>query len=75
VCVAIVQAVKKEYEIAESVRPLSVEFEEGGDALTLDDISVEGTTTKCGGWHVATKWDPARVSYLHVHSQSLCGFC
>ena len=47
---------------------LNVEFVEGGDALTLDDISVEGTTTECGGWCVATKWDPARVSYLHMHS-------
>ena len=62
------QAVNEEYKIAESVVKLNVEFVEGGDALTLDDISVEGTTTECGGWCVATKWDPARVSYLHMHS-------
>ena len=58
--VAIVQAIRKEYAAAESVQELSVDFEEG-DALTLDNVSVEGTTTS-GGWHVATKWDPARVS-------------
>ena len=62
------QAIRKKYATAESVQELNVEFEVGGDALTLDDISVEGTTTECGGWRVATKWDPARVSYLHMHS-------
>ena len=62
------QDIRKKYATAESVQELNVEFEEGEDALTLDDISVEGTTTECGGWRVATKWDPARVSCLHVHS-------
>ena len=61
------QAVNKVYKTAEKLEKLIVEFEEGEDALTLDDISVEGTTTECGGWRVATKWDPARVSYLHMH--------
>ena len=61
------QAVNKEYKTAEKVEKLIVEFEEGGDALTLDDISAEGTTTS-GGWRISTIWDPARVSYLHMHS-------
>ena len=39
-----------------------MEFEEEGEALTLDNVSVEGTTTS-GGWHVATQWDPARVRF------------
>ena len=54
------QAIKKEYATSESVQELNVEFE--GDALTLDNVSVDGTTTS-GGWHVATKWDPARVRF------------
>ena len=37
-----------------------MEFEEEGEALTLDNVSVEGTTTS-GGWRVATQWEPARV--------------
>ena len=69
------QAVNKEYKTAEKVQKLIVEFVEGGDTLTLDDISVEGTTTECGGWRVATKWDPAKVSHLHMHNYSLCGVC
>jgi len=59
--------IRKKYATAESVQELSVEFEEGGDALTLDDISAKGTTTS-GGWCISTRWDPARVSYLHMHS-------
>ena len=61
------QAVNKEYK-TESDDKMSVEFEEGEDALTLDDISAEGTTTECGGWRISTISDPARVSYLHMHS-------
>ena len=61
------QAVNKEYKTAEKVEKLIVEFEEGEDALTLEDISAEGTTTN-GGWRISTRWDPARVSYLHMHS-------
>ena len=69
--VAVVQAIRKEYATAESVQELSVEFEEG-DALTLDNVSVEGTTTS-GGWHVATKWDPARVRFELIHKVALYG--
>ena len=47
-----------------------VEFE--GDALTLDSVSVEGTTAS-GGWHVATKWDPARVRFELIHKVALYG--
>ena len=65
------QAIRKEYATAESVQELSVEFEEG-DALTVDNVSVEGTTTS-GGWHVATKWDPARVRFELIHKVSLYG--
>ena len=36
-----------------------MEFEEG-NALTVDNVSVEGTVAP-GGWRVATKWDPSRV--------------
>ena len=43
------------------MQKLSVEFDEG-NALTIDNVSVEGTATT-GGWHVATKWDPSRVRY------------
>ena len=65
------QAIRKEYATAESVQELSVEFEEG-DALTLDNVSVEGTTTS-GGWHVATKWDPASVRFqlIQLHGSKL----
>ena len=56
------QAIRKEFATAESVKQLSVEFEEEGDALTLDNVNVEGTTTS-GGWHVATQWDPSRVRF------------
>ena len=62
---AVLQAIKKEYTTAESVKQLSVEFEKEEDALTLDNVSVQGTTAS-GGWHVATQWDPARVRYLYV---------
>jgi len=65
-----VQAIRKQYAIAESVQELSVEFE--GDALTLDNVSVEGTTTS-EGWRVATKWDPARVRFELIHKVSLYG--
>ena len=66
------QAIKEEYATAESVKQLSVEFEEEGDALTLDNVSVEGTTAS-GGWHVATKWDPARVRFELIHKVALYG--
>ena len=36
-----------------------------GDTLSLDNVSSEGTTTT-EGWHVATRWDPARVRYVCV---------
>ena len=56
------QAIRNEYDAAESVQELRVEFEEGRNILTLDNISVIGTTSATTeGWHVATKWDPARV--------------
>ena len=55
------QAIRKKYATAESVEQLFVEFKEG-DTLTLDNVSVEGTTTS-GGWHVATKWHPATVRF------------
>ena len=62
---AVLQAIKKEYSTAESVKQLSVEFEKEGDALTLDNVSVQGTTAS-EGWHVATQWDPARVRHLYL---------
>ena len=56
------QAIRNEYDAAESVKKLRVEFEEGKNILTLDNISVIGTTSATTeGWHVATLWDPARV--------------
>ena len=58
------QAIKNEYATAESVQPLSVEFEEG-NALTIDNVSIEGTATT-GGWHVATKWEPPRVRHTYI---------
>ena len=71
------QAIRKEYAAAESVKQLSVEFEEEGDALTLDNVSVEGTITS-GGWHVATQWDPARVRFepimICLYGSSCCHF-
>lgn len=43
-----------------------MEFEEKSDALILEGVSVEGTTTT-EGWHVATVWDPSRVRYLGMY--------
>jgi len=69
--ITVVQAIRKEYAAAENVQELSVEFEEG-DTLTLDNVSVKGTTTS-GGWHVASKWDPARVRFKLIHKVVLYG--
>ena len=66
------QAIKEEYATAESVKQLSVEFEEEGDALTLDNVSVQGTTTS-EGWHVATQWEPARVRFELIHKVLIYG--
>ena len=42
-----------------------MEFEEG-DALTAENVSVEGTTTS-EGWHVRTKLGPCQSKILHMY--------
>ena len=46
-----------------------MEFEEG-DALTVENVSVEGTITS-EGWHVRTKLGPARVRYYTCRMYTL----
>jgi len=36
--------------------------------MTVENIGEEGTTTS-EGWHLQTKWEPARVRYTCIGSE------
>jgi len=55
------------FTTAESIEQLDVVFKEG-DAMTVENIGEEGTTTS-EGWHLQTKWEPARVRYTCIGSE------